>query len=80
MLVAQHAGQALADQEELSKMRFTVLLVIAFILSTATIGFAEVGPSTVDPFGAPKGTLEVTVSADGVPVADVLTSLASQSK
>lgn len=61
-------------------MRFTLLLVIAFILSNATIGFAEVGHSKVDPFGAPKGTLEVTVAADGVAVADVLTSLASQSK
>lgn len=54
------------------------LLVIAIVLSLSAVGHAEVGASKVDP-NAAKGMVDVTVSASGTPVRDVLASLASQS-
>jgi len=79
--MAQTAGRAPAQEKEsLEEMKIAVSLVVVLVLSLAAAGFADVGPSKVDPAAPANGSLVVTVSTDGTPVRDVLASLASQSK
>lgn len=61
-------------------MKIAVYLVAVLVLLSTATGYADIGPSKVDPFGPAKGPLNVSISAADTPVAEVLTSLAGQSR
>ncbi len=65
-------------KESPKEMKITAILVLVFVLSLTAVVSAQV--FKVDPAAVPAGSLQVTVSASGTPVADVLASLAAQSK